>query len=230
MLLAAGLAAVAGTAAAAAHGAFHRNSPVFGRVMSRLPGKDRAVALTFDDGPNPEATPRILDVLRESRVSATFFLLGKHVERWPRLARRIADEGHTIGNHGYHHGKLHLRGPAYTRMDLCVGTEVIVRTTGQTPRHLRTPHGFRSPWVNAIARELGQRAVGWTLGVWDTDRPGAAAIAERVRRGVRPGSIVLLHDGDACDPEGDRAQTADALTQVIRDLRDSGYRLALLPS
>ena len=222
--------AIAGAAAAAAHGAFYRNSPVFGRVMSRLPDKDRAIALTFDDGPNPVATPRILDVLRESQVSATFFLLGRHVERWPMLARRIVAEGHTIGNHGYHHRKLHLRGPAYTRVDLSLGTDVILRVTGQTPKHFRTPHGFRSPWVNAIARELGQRAVGWTLGVWDTDRPGADAIAERVRRGVRPGSIVLLHDGDAYDAEGDRTQTADALSEVIRDLRGSGYRLAPLPS
>lgn len=231
MILTAALAVVAGSAAAAAHGAFHRNSRVFGHVMSRLPGKDRAVALTFDDGPNPDATPRILDVLRESQVSATFFLLGKHVERWPQLARRIADEGHAIGNHGYHHRKLHLRGPGYTRVDLCLGTEVILRATGQgPPKHFRAPHGFRSPWVNAIARELGQRAVGWTLGVWDTDRPGAEAIAERVRRGVRPGSILLLHDGDAYDPEGDRTQTADALSQVIRELRSRGYRFALLPS
>lgn len=230
MMLLATMAAVAGTAAAAAHGAFHRNSPVFGRVMSRLPGGDRDVALTFDDGPNPEATPRILDVLRDAEVSATFFLLGKHVERWPHLARRIADEGHTIGNHGYYHRRLHLRGPAYIRVDLSLGTDVIVTATGQAPTHFRAPHGFRNPWVTAIARDLGQHAVGWTLGVWDTDRPGAAVIAERVRRGVRPGSIVLLHDGDAYDPEGDRAQTADALSYMVRDLRETGFRLVPLPS
>lgn len=229
-MLTAALVAAVGSAAAAAHGAFHRNSPIFGSVMSRLPAADRVVALTFDDGPNPEATPRILDVLRESQVRATFFLLGKYVERWPQLTRRIAGEGHTIGNHGYHHRTLHLRGPAYTRVDLCLGTDAIVRATGTPPKHFRAPHGFRSPWVNGIARELGQRAVGWTLGVWDTDRPGAETIAERVRRGVRPGSIVLLHDGDAYDPDGDRGQTADALSLVIRDLRASGYRFAALPS
>lgn len=228
-MLTAAAAVVAGTIAAAAHGAFHRNSPVFGRVVSRLPDRDRAVALTFDDGPNPEATPRILDVLRDEEVHATFFLLGKHVERWPHLARRIVDDGHAIGNHGYHHRKLHLRGPAYARVDLAVGTEAIVRATGTTPRHFRAPHGFRSPWVNAIARGLGQRPVGWTLGVWDTDRPGAAAIAERVRRGVRPGCILLLHDGDAYDPAGDRTQTAEAVRDIIRDLRSSGYRFAPLP-
>ena len=228
-MLSVALAAVAGTAAALAHGACHRNSPIFGQVISRLPDTDRAVALTFDDGPSPDATPRILDILGEARVSATFFLLGKHVERWPALARRIADEGHAIGNHGYHHGKLHLRGPAYARLDLRLGTDVIARATGQTPRHFRAPHGFRAPWVNPIARELGQRAVGWTLGVWDSDRPGVDVIADRVRRGARPGCIVLLHDGDAYDPVGDRTQTAEALRHIIRNLSADGYRFATLP-
>src|SRR5258705_10650478 len=83
------------------HGAFHRNSPVFGRVLGRLPTRAKRIALTFDDGPNPEATPRVLDALGDERCPATFFLLGKHVERWPDLARRAAAEGHLLGNHAY---------------------------------------------------------------------------------------------------------------------------------
>lgn len=216
-------------AAAAVHGALHRNSPVFGRVMGRLSNAEsRQVALTFDDGPNAMATPRILDTLRELDVTATFFLLGRHVERWPAIARRVAREGHAIGNHGYHHRTLHLRGPAYARLDMQLGTQAIRDATGESPRYFRAPHGFRSPWVNRIARELDQRPVGWTLGVWDTDRPGADVIAARVSRGVRPGSIVLLHDGDASDPDGDRSQTAEALPTIIRNVRTSGYRFALL--
>ena len=217
-------------ASAAAHGALHRNSPVFGRVIARLTPADRSIALTFDDGPNPAATPRVLDALREHDVSATFFLLGRHVERWPSLARRIVEEGHMIGNHGYHHRKLHTRGPAYTRLDMRLGTESIRDATGASPRYFRAPHGLRNPWVAPVARELNQRLVGWTLGVWDTDRPGADVIAERVRRGVRPGSIVLLHDGDAYDANGDRLQTAAALPAIIQDLNRQGYRLVRLPS
>ena len=211
--------------AAAVHGALHRNSPVFGRVIGRLSNAEgHAVALTFDDGPNATATPRILDVLRELDVTATFFLLGRHVERWPAIARRVAQEGHALGNHGYHHRRLHLRGPAYARLDMQLGARAIRDATGESPRYFRSPHGFRSPWVNRIARELDQRPVGWTLGVWDTDRPGADVIAARVREGVRPGSIVLLHDGDAYDPDGDRSQTAEALPTIIRDLREAGFR------
>ena len=103
-----------------AHGAYYRNSPVFGRALGSLPATqgERLVALTFDDGPNPEATPRILDALAEADVSATFFLLGRHVDRWPGIARRIATDGHTIANHGWHHRKLHSALPARVRLDL----------------------------------------------------------------------------------------------------------------
>ena len=224
-------AAAAGIAAAglAAHGAWHRNSFVFGPVVTHLPGDEPVVSITFDDGPNPRATPRILDVLRRARVSATFFVLGRHVERWPELVRRMAVEGHQIGNHGYFHRKLHRRTPAYVRDDITRGTEQIIRASGVRPRHFRAPHGFRSPWVTPIAASLGQRTVGWSLGVWDSDRPGADVIAARSIEGMHAGSILLLHDGDGYDPDGDRLQTAEALPSIIEGLRGRGFRFTTLP-
>ena len=222
---------VAGAAVAiGAHGAFHRNSPVFGRALGRLPTNEKQVALTFDDGPNPAATPRILDVLRSESIPAAFFLLGRHVERWPAIARRVATEGHTLGNHGYHHRKLHFRGPGYVRLDLELGTDAIATATGKSPTLFRAPHGFRSPWVSSIARELGQRTIGWTLGIWDSDRPGADVIARRAVDGTRPGTILLLHDGDGYDADGDRTQTAEALPRIIRELRERGFQFVSLPS
>ena len=149
--------AVAGLAAAggiAAHGTWHRNSWIFGPVLTRLPGDARVVSLTFDDGPNAQATPAILDVLRQEGVLATFFVLGRHAERWPALVRRVADEGHQLGNHGYWHRKLHRRTPAYVRDDLQRGTDAIERAAGVRPRFFRAPHGFRSPWVTPIAASL----------------------------------------------------------------------------
>ena len=224
-------AAAAGIAAAglAAHGTWHRNSFVFGPVVTHLPGDDPIVSITFDDGPNPRATPLILDVLRRARVSATFFVLGRHVERWPELVRRMAVEGHQIGNHGYFHRKLHRRSPAYVRDDLTRGTEQIVRASGVRPRHFRAPHGFRSPWVTPIAASLGQRTVGWSLGVWDSAKPGADVIATRSIDGMHAGSILLLHDGDGYDPDGDRSQTAEALPTIIDGLRGRGFRFSTLP-
>ena len=214
-----------------AHGTFYRNSPLFGRALGSLPraGEERIVALTFDDGPNPDATPRILDALSTAGVKATFFLLGRHVDRWPEIAKRVAGEGHTVGNHGWHHRKLHRALPGRARLDLEMGTRSIERATGVRPRLFRAPHGFRAPWVTPIAASLGQRTVGWSLGVWDSDRPGAAAIAERTVDGARPGSILLLHDGDGYDPLGDRTQTADAIPAIVAGLQARGYRFVPLP-
>src|SRR3954471_15450777 len=107
----------------AAHGAFHRNSFVFGKPITRVEGDGKRVALTFDDGPNPNATPFILDALRDRGVKATFFILGRHAEQWPDIVKRVADEGHAIGNHGYFHRKLHFKSPAYVRRDLEMGTK-----------------------------------------------------------------------------------------------------------
>jgi peptidoglycan-N-acetylglucosamine deacetylase len=225
LVVAAGAAVAVGS-----HGIFHRNSPVFGRALGRLPTRDKQIALTFDDGPNSRATASILDTLRAERVPATFFLLGRHVERWPDLASRVVAEGHVAGNHGYHHRKLHVRGPEYVRRDLEMGTDAIARATGARPALFRAPHGFRNPWVSSIARSLGQRTIGWTLGVWDSDRPGADAIAVRAVDGCRPGTILLLHDGDGYDPDGDRMQTAEALPRIIRELRARGYGFVRLPS
>lgn len=216
-----------------AYGTYHRNAAVFGAVLGRLPTRERVVALTFDDGPNPDATPRILDALAAARVPATFFILGRHAERWPDLVRRAAEEGHQLGNHGYFHRKLHLKSPRYVRRDLTLGTEAIMAATGGVggaPRVFRAPHGFRNPWVTPIARAMGQRTIGWSLGVWDSDRPGAEVIARRVVDGVSPGSIVLLHDADGYDPEGDRTQTAEALPMLIERLSARGYAFATLPT
>lgn len=217
-------------ASLAAHGTWYRNSWIFGAALPRLPGENDVVSLTFDDGPNPQATPVILDVLGREGVSATFFILGRHADRWPSLVRRVADEGHQLGNHGYWHRKLHRRGPAYVRDDLTRGTDAITGASGGVrPRHFRAPHGFRSPWVTSIARTLGQRTVGWSLGVWDSARPGTGEIVRRSVAGMHAGSILLLHDGDGYDPEGDRRQTAEALPLIIDGLRARGFRFATLP-
>ncbi|MDB4880742.1 MAG: pgdA2 [Gemmatimonadetes bacterium] len=225
-LVAAGVAA----AGLAAHGTWHRNSPVFGRVLTSLPGGTPEVSITFDDGPSPEATPRILDALADAGVRATFFVLGRHADRWPHLVRRMAAEGHQLANHGYYHRKLHRRSPAYVRDDLQRGTDAILSATGLASlRHFRAPHGFRNPWVTPIAASLGQRTVGWSLGVWDSARPGAAEISRRALAGLAPRSILLLHDGDGYDADGDRTQTAEALPVILHGLRERGLRAVTLP-
>lgn len=213
----------------AIHGAFYRNSPFFGRALGRIDSDRKVIALTFDDGPNPDATPLILDTLAEKGVRATFFVLGSHVERWPELVRRISSEGHQLGNHGYFHRKLQFKSPFYVSRDIRLGIRAIRRAGAPAPRYFRAPHGFRSPWTTPIASRYGERTVGWSLGVWDSDRPGVDEIVRRTLDGVSPGSIVLLHDGDGYNPDGDRLQTAAALPHIIDRLRDQGYEFATLP-
>jgi peptidoglycan/xylan/chitin deacetylase (PgdA/CDA1 family) len=214
----------------AIHGAFHRNSPLFGPSLGRIDANRKVVALTFDDGPNPDATPLILDTLGEKGVRATFFVLGSHAERWPALVRRISAEGHQLGNHGYFHRKLQFKSPFYVSRDIRLGIRAIKRAGAPAPRYFRPPHGFRSPWTTPIASSYGERTVGWSLGVWDSDRPGVDEIVRRTLEGVSPGSIVLLHDGDGYNPDGDRMQTAAALPFIIDRLKDQGYEFATLPT
>src|SRR5216117_4004806 len=185
----------------------------------------RGVAyLTFDDGPNPGATEPILHTLETEGVPAAFFMVGEHVRRFPAIAQRVAAAGHEVGNHTLRHRKLHLRGPHAIREELESTHEIIADVTGRAPRAFRAPHGYRNPFVTAATRRLGYTVFGWTFGVWDSDvRVSAEEIRRRVGRRLCPGAIILLHDGDGYDPDGDRRRTAAALPGIIADARAAGY-------
>jgi peptidoglycan/xylan/chitin deacetylase (PgdA/CDA1 family) len=195
---------------------------IFGPSVERGP-RDRKIYLTFDDGPNERATPAILETLAGAGVPAAFFMVGDHVRRFPDLARRVAGEGHMAGNHTYNHVKLHFAGPKKIRTQLRKTHDAIESVTGVTPRSFRAPHGYRSPFLISIIVDMSYTVFGWTFGVFDTARPGVEEIRRRVRKRLRPGAIVLLHDGDGYDPEGDRMQTANALPGIIEDAQAAGY-------
>jgi peptidoglycan/xylan/chitin deacetylase (PgdA/CDA1 family) len=214
-------AATAGAAGLLTFGALEPNNGLFGPVTGRGPRR-RSVYLTFDDGPNAEATPAILDTLAAKAVPATFFLVGRHVALFPALARRVAD-AHAVGNHTQSHVKLHRLGPRRIEREVRDAHETIIAVTGTTPRMFRAPHGYRNPFLFRAVRPFGYRVMGWTFGVWDTARPGAAEIRRRMRAKLAPGAILLLHDGDGYDPDGDRCQTAEALPGIIDDVRAAGY-------
>ncbi|SDY24802.1 Polysaccharide deacetylase [Micromonospora pattaloongensis] len=176
----------------------------------------KQVALTFDDGPDPVWTPKLLDQLRTAKVSATFCVIGTQVRRHPALVARIVREGHTLCNHSWRHefnlGKL----PAATiRADLVRTNREIQRAVpGAKIRYFRQPGGKWTARVVAVARELGMIPLGWDVDPRDWAKPGAKAIRTRVVQQARPGSIVLLHDGG-----GNRKGTLAACPTVIAALR-----------
>ena len=186
----------------------------------------RAVALTFDDGPSRD-TERILEVLREHQVTASFFMIGCQVESFPGIAERVFAEGHEIGNHSYSHPIYLYQRARQTRHELERAQAVISETTGIRPRFARPPCGVRTRAYFSATRSLGLRTVQWDVAGFDWKRRSARQIAREVLHGARAGSIVLLHDGDS-EGKRDRRETIAALPLIIEGLHDKGLRVAPL--
>lgn len=193
----------------------------FGPAIVRGSGNGKRVALTFDDGPDPAATPALLELLRRENVKATFFLIGRRVEAHPEIALRIAEEGHLIGNHSQNHRWSNtFTGPAAIAREMTDAQDAIERATGVVPRFYRPPVGLTTPHYYTALRRVGLRLVGWNVRPFDTiNAPGV--VVERVLRWVGPGSIILLHD--ASSPPGKIVEIVEAL---IPALRARGFELA----
>jgi peptidoglycan-N-acetylglucosamine deacetylase len=218
----------AGTAAAAVA---YRVLPAFdplGRVHWRLPRTAiKRCALTFDDGPSP-ATGPTLDILARAGVPATFFVVGANVSRHPDMVRRAQAEGHTIGLHGMTHTKLH--GTSDEGIDRQVQDTVEALTAaGVAPASVyRTPHGFKSPGVFAVARRRGLTLWAWSRGVWDTAGPSPDVLVRRATRSARSGMVLLLHDGRGQEASPDVSAMLEALPRIIDELKRRGFTFVRL--
>jgi peptidoglycan/xylan/chitin deacetylase (PgdA/CDA1 family) len=195
-------------------------APAFG-IPCRLasPG----IAITFDDGPHPEGTPAVLEALAAAGATATFYLVGEQVERWPRLAARIADEGHEIAVHGQIHRLLLRRPTRVLRADLARALDVIGAATGREPSSYRPPYGVFSAGGLALVRELGLAPLLWSR--WGRDwgpRETPELIARRATRNLGDGDVVLLHDADHYSAPGSWKRTAAALPSVLASAAASG--------
>ncbi len=198
------------------------------RVLCSVRTEEKSVALTFDDGPNPDYTPQLLTKLAECCVPATFFLLGRNLERHPEIGRRIVQEGHEVGNHTYHHRILPFLSGAEIRDELESTQQLIADLLSVRPVFLRPPNGLFTGRVLDVAEQLGYRIVVGDVFPLDFAMPGAEVITERVLRRVRPGSIVILHDGYVGRFDRDKSQTVRALDGIIPRLREQGYAFATL--
>jgi len=192
-------------------------TPVGPSYVTSGPRSRKVVALTFDDGPS-SYTPGFLDVLRRKRVRATFFLLGQQVGPYAALARRMLAEGHELADHTWSHPNVSAGGSAASGQ-ITSTANAIQGATGFRPCHFRAPYGAVSPALTSLARTLGFTTVQWDVDTNDWQLPGADTVYARVVNNVRPGSIVLMHDGG-----GPRAQGVAALPRIIDTLKARGYR------
>lgn len=200
-------------------------------ARSRLP--DGGVALTFDDGPHPESTVAILDVLAELEVSATFFCVGKNAERYPEIIRRALAEGHSVGSHSMTHRHPAHVPDAVTREEYLGGRQAVERVTGRSVRLFRPPHGHMSVTHAALMRRQRMKPWLWTVDPEDW-RPGVT-VHDVVRgaAGTRRGDVILLHDWveEPWAPEAlDRSATVEAVRPIVDDIRRRGLHFTTLPS
>ncbi len=195
-------------------------------ILTRLPDAENAVALTFDDGPSAETTPRILDALRSNNARATFFVLGEAVDRHPDLLRRIVAEGHTVGIHAYTHQPLVLQNRRAVFEEVR-RTEAAMRRAcpdAELIAWVRPPHGFKSLTLLRTLHRAGYGLAAWSLNSRDYQKLDPAQITARVLKDAKAGTIVLLHDGP------DNAATAAALPPLLCALAARGLDAAPLPN
>jgi len=179
------------------------------------------VALTFDDGPDPHTTPLVLDRLDQLSLAATFFCLGEQVVSHPELVSEIRDRGHQVETHGFRHEHHFVRSPRWVRADLNSAMDAMEQV-GIHPRWFRPPFGQTTGATMVEARRHHLRLVLWSAWGREWDEPDASSVARRVRAGVGPGGIVLLHDADVQSPPGSSRRATEALGPIAEDLHRQG--------
>lgn len=223
MRISVGLIFLAGLIAALWYYLENPSNQTFGNTVTDVPVRERVVSLTFDDGPNPPYTDQIVAYLSAQHVTATFFVIGDEVRRHPDSFRREVAGGFEIGNHTWDHPHLVVLSRAHIRRELRM-TEAEIWRVGHVHTSLfRPPFGQRDFRVMDEAHRAGYAIVMWDVPLpRDWQNPPPAVIADRVMKSVRPGSIIVLHDGNR-DRAGDRRNTVAATKLIVQRLRAQGY-------
>ena len=196
------------------------------RLIYSAPTHEKVVALTYDDGPHPVFTPRLLDILDKYHVKATFFMVGKRMEAYPDIVREVVRRGHVIANHTYSHPSnidLDTQAQVIRELDRC--EQVIERLTGSRAHLFRPPKGMVDGSVFALADDEGYRTILWSVCADHHDALTPQLMAKRVIKHNRPGAIILAHDGSV----GTRWKDVAATPLIIEALRKRGYRFVTVP-
>ena len=183
----------------------------------------KVIALTFDDGPWPKYTEAVLAELAKYDVKATFFMIGRQVYRYPNLTKRIRAEGHALGNHTQAHVYSSKASPAQVRAQMAECQTAIQKVAGVKPNWYRPPGGVLTPVVGRETSRYGLKVAMWTVDPQDWRKPPVTAIVQDVIKNVKPGAVVLMHDGG-----GDRSRTVESLGPIIRELKKQGYTFVTL--
>lgn len=213
------------------YGYFVPGSQVFGQVYYQNKSQLYTIALTFDDGPNEPYTSQVLDILDRYNVKATFFLIGKNVEYYPEVAKRILASGHVIGNHSYIHDANHALylNPS---TDIRRAQQSILRVTGVEPHLYRPPHGKKTPWELRNVKGENLVEVTWSISANEAGIKSPETLAKAITDRERHGRIILLHDGYGTEhgtKNADKSLTVEALPLIIEKLQQDGYRFVTVP-
>jgi peptidoglycan/xylan/chitin deacetylase (PgdA/CDA1 family) len=196
-------------------GVFFPQIKLFGNFICRGSKKNRRVALSFDDGPDPNSTPQLLELLRAEKIRATFFCIGNRVEKNPELAAQIVRDGHLLENHTYSHNYLtSFFSVARLREELTQTQNIIKKISGIAPKFFRPPIGHSTPRTFRVARELNLQVIGWSARSLDTISRDPKKIVARVVSQLSPGGIILLHDGNL--PAAQIVATTKSLVDALR--------------
>jgi peptidoglycan/xylan/chitin deacetylase (PgdA/CDA1 family) len=207
------------------YGYIEPTSSAFGKVYIKGDTNQKVIALTFDDGPNEPYTTEVVNILDTYDIKGTFFMVGRNVELYPDIARRMVAEGHVLGNHSYTHDANHAL-TTEGREDIQKGEEAIRSVAGVSPHFYRPPHGKKSPWELYFVKQDNMVEVTWNISTPELDSSSASDMAQKIVSQAKPGGIVLMHDGYGTDhniPRADKSLTVAALPIIIEGLQAQGY-------
>jgi peptidoglycan-N-acetylglucosamine deacetylase len=190
---------------------------------AKLTPKQKVIALTFDDGPWPESTAQVLDILKQNQIKGTFFVIGQNVKNYPDLLKREIAEGHVVGNHTWHHWYQFLN-PQAAAYEIDHTADLIYQVTGIKTNLFRPPGGIMHNGVADYARNSKYAIILWSSDSVDYSRPAVPKLINNVFRRAKPGGIVLMHDGG-----GNRSKTVQALPEIIANFRKQGYSFVTIP-
>lgn len=190
---------------------------------ANLAPSEKVIALTFDDGPWPQSTPAVLDILKKNNIKATFFIVGQMLKEHPDMGKRIVTDGHVIANHTWHHW-YHYMNPQAAAFEIDNTSNLIYQVTGVRTTLFRPPGGIKTNGPYAYAKNQKYATIMWSSDSSDYARPSVPKLISNVMREAKPGGIVLMHDGG-----GNRSNTVAALPQIIETFRKQGYRFVTVP-